>query len=66
MTIAFFTKLRDPLQVSVRSFTQRLDYHLVPRGGLEPPRLSTLGFESSASTDFATRACDWSYYITVS
>lgn len=52
MTIAFFTKLRGPLQVSVRNFTQRLDYHLVPQGGLEPPRLSTLGFESSASTKF--------------
>ena len=39
MTIAFFTKLRDPLQVSVRSFTQRLDYHLVLPEGFEPPTL---------------------------
>lgn len=31
-------------------------HHLVPKAGLEPARISTVDFESTASTDFATSA----------
>lgn len=30
--------------------------NLVPKAGLEPARISTVDFESTASTDFATSA----------
>ncbi len=30
--------------------------HMVPKAGLEPARISTVDFESTASTDFATSA----------
>lgn len=30
--------------------------HMVPKAGLEPARISTVDFESTASTDFATPA----------
>lgn len=31
-------------------------FQLVPKAGLEPARISTVDFESTASTDFATSA----------
>ena len=31
-------------------------YLMVPKAGLEPARISTVDFESTASTDFATSA----------
>lgn len=33
-----------------------LEEYLVPKAGLEPARISTVDFESTASTDFATSA----------
>lgn len=33
-----------------------LEVLLVPKAGLEPARISTVDFESTASTDFATSA----------
>ncbi len=33
-----------------------MDRILVPKAGLEPARISTVDFESTASTDFATPA----------
>lgn len=33
-----------------------LEEVLVPKAGLEPARISTVDFESTASTDFATSA----------
>ena len=33
-----------------------LEESLVPKAGLEPARISTVDFESTASTDFATPA----------
>ncbi len=33
-----------------------LEEYLVPKAGLEPARISTVDFESTASTDFATPA----------
>ena len=33
-----------------------LEVLLVPKAGLEPARISTVDFESTASTDFATPA----------
>ena len=36
---------------------------MVPKAGLEPARgLSSVDFESTASTDFATSACVCTYY----
>lgn len=35
------------------------DIKLVPKAGLEPARIATVDFESTASTDFATSA--WAY-----
>lgn len=33
-----------------------IDVPMVPKAGLEPARISTVDFESTASTDFATSA----------
>ncbi len=33
-----------------------IDVPMVPKAGLEPARISTVDFESTASTDFATPA----------
>lgn len=33
-----------------------LEVLMVPKAGLEPARISTVDFESTASTDFATSA----------
>ncbi len=33
-----------------------IDIPMVPKAGLEPARISTVDFESTASTDFATSA----------
>lgn len=38
------------------NFFERICYLLVPKAGLEPARISTVDFESTASTDFATSA----------
>ncbi len=37
-------------------FRMVLEEVLVPKAGLEPARISTVDFESTASTDFATSA----------
>ena len=35
-----------------------IDVPMVPKAGLEPARISTVDFESTASTDFATPALE--------
>lgn len=44
----FQTQKRRPLT--------SIDVPMVPKAGLEPARISTVDFESTASTDFATSA----------
>ncbi len=44
----FWRKKRRPLT--------SIDVPMVPKAGLEPARISTVDFESTASTDFATSA----------
>lgn len=39
-----------------RSPLTSIDVPMVPKAGLEPARISTVDFESTASTDFATSA----------
>lgn len=49
VNMAFQTQKKPPLS--------DFDLHLlVPKAGLEPARISTVDFESTASTDFATSA----------
>lgn len=38
------------------AFKRLLSHLMVPKAGLEPARISTVDFESTASTDFATSA----------
>ncbi len=38
-----------------------LEVLMVPKAGLEPARISTVDFESTASTDFATPALKGMY-----
>ena len=46
-------KQKKPSLWAASFFTQRF---MVPKAGLEPARISTVDFESTASTDFATPA----------
>lgn len=39
-----------------RRLLTSIDVPMVPKAGLEPARISTVDFESTASTDFATSA----------